>query len=171
MKKIVSLVFVLFSLIALLVPASMMPRAAAQSSAGAATAAQPLSERALYTVGTVGSTQLYYTYLVLGLLGDSYAKGVYDKATTLSLVDEIKGLTGAAQQALSKLRGQGDITAEDDKLLADMYDALDALGNQTEGLRSYVEAKDDGTSFQNYRLVAWKKISAILGIEGVDAAK
>ncbi len=169
MKKTIGLIFAVVLAGGFLAP-SLHAQAAGSSSAGDSSQ-QPLSERALYAVGTIGSTQLYYTYLVLGLLGDSYAKGVYDKSTALSLVDEIKNLTAASKEALTRLNGSGEITQQDSALLAEMSDALDALSTQADGLSAYVNEKDNGASFQSSRQVAWKKISAILGIEGVDASK
>lgn len=167
MKRVLGLIVA-----AVLAGGIVVPLAHAQAAASSSDSSQePLSERALYAVGTIGSTQLYYTYLVLGLLGDSYAKGIYDKSTALSLVGEIKNLTAASKAALASLHGSGEITEQDSALLAEMSDALDALSTQADGLSAYVDAKDDGASFQTSRQVAWKKISAILGIEGVDTSQ
>ncbi len=132
---------------------------------------QPAADRALYAVGNLGSTQLYYTYMLLGILGDSYAKGVYDKQTALSLLGEVTNLTKLSKDALGSLQGKGDLTKDDETLVSDMNDALDALLTQAEGLSEYVDGKDDGSRFQSSRKAAWQKISTILGLEGVKVSQ
>ncbi|WP_455382609.1 hypothetical protein [Salinispira pacifica] len=155
-----------FVLVVILFSVAFVPGVSAQSSTGTGA----LSERALSAVDTVGSTQLYFTFLSLGLLADGYAKGVYDRTTALSLIEEIKSLSASAQKALAQVNSGNDVSEEVAALLVDMGDALDALSSQADGLAAFVEQKDDGTSFQTHRQAAWQKISAILGIAGAGTS-
>jgi len=135
--------------------------------AGGAGAAS-LADNALYVVGNLGSTQLYYTYLMLGMIGDSFAKGVYDKPTAISLADEVKNLTTLSQKSLGRLNGNEGLNSDDKTLISDMSNAFDALLGQADGLNDYVNGKDDGTKFQTYRQTAWDQISKIIGIKGTN---
>ncbi|HUX51759.1 MAG TPA: hypothetical protein VMW73_13260 [Spirochaetia bacterium] len=148
------------------VTAAMAQSNSASTGAAGGAASASLADNALYVVGNLGSTQLYYTYLMLGMIGDSFAKGVYDKPTAISLAEEVKNLTTLSQKSLGRLTGDGGLNSDDKTLISDMNSAFDALLGQAAGLSDYVNGKDDGTKFQTYRQTAWDQISKIIGIKG-----
>jgi hypothetical protein len=147
--------------------AATIALAQTEGATGGESATITLAESALYTVGNMGATQLYYTYLLLGMIGDSFSKGVYDQKTALSLAEEVSNLTTLSQKSLGRLSGDAQLSSDDRELVSNMNAAFATLLGQASGLSDFVNGKDDGTKFQTYRQSAWDQISKIIGIEGV----
>ncbi len=49
-------------------------------------------QSSLYAVGSIGSSNLYFLYVALGMLGDGYAKSTYDAKTTTALLSNLSDL-------------------------------------------------------------------------------
>lgn len=126
-------------------------------------------QNALYAVGSLGSSNLYFLYVALGMLGDSYANSLYDAKTTSSLVANLADLAKLSRSALGDLLNSPVIQANDEATIQKMTDAYGLLLNQADGLQNYVDKKDDGSAYQKYRKQAWEKISDVLGLSSAGA--
>jgi hypothetical protein len=124
-------------------------------------------DEALSTVGALGAGYMYTSYLAIGAIADGHFYEVYDDATTLQLLDEIKSIADATSESLGELLESDAITIDDFNFINEMITTLGLLFNEAENYQIYVQTRDerDATVYDNYRNNAWAKIVDLLGIE------
>jgi hypothetical protein len=118
----------------------------------------------LYVIGAVEGSNLYMSYLTIGLLGDSFENGVYDAATAKEITLEVSSLTKNTRDTLNNLIESGKVTGDDRTLILEMIQAHDLLEKQAGELVKYTENKSVPNDFQFYRKQSWTMIAKILGI-------
>lgn len=118
----------------------------------------------LYTIGAVEGSNLYMSYLTIGLLGDSFENGVYDAAMAKEITLEVTSLTKNTRETLNNLIETGKVSGDDRTLILEMIQAHDLLEKQAVELVKYTENKDVPNDFQFYRKESWNRIAKILGI-------
>jgi len=122
-------------------------------------------DNSLYALGAVGASNLYFSYLVLGTVADSYASDGYTAGMARQLASEAIALNTSSRDALQKLLNEKSLSADDQQVLNAMIEAHTLLISQAQGLLKFVDDPSQTTDFQNYREQAWAKISKLLGIE------
>jgi hypothetical protein len=118
----------------------------------------------LYAIGSLGASNLYMTFLTIGLLGDSFEKNVYPAETTKDLIDAIISLTKTSQESLNALVAGGEVTGEDRATILEMMQAHGLLEKQAGELAKYVNNKATPNDFQFFRKKSWELIAKILNI-------
>lgn len=125
------------------------------------------NDLALETIGAMGGSNLYLTYLSIGTLADGYEKKVYEKNQANQMATEVIALANVGKGYLEKLISQGVLTGDDVRFGQEMiatYDLLIAEGN---ALINYIKTgnKSHVDSFHMYRKQAWDKIADLLGLK------
>ena len=118
----------------------------------------------LYTIGSLGASNLYMTFLTIGLLGDSFEKDVYTAETTKDLIVAIISLTKTSRESLNTLIEEGEVAGEDRATILEMIQAHGLLEKQAGELGKYVDNKTIPNDFQFFRKKSWELIAKILNI-------
>lgn len=118
----------------------------------------------LYAIGSLGASNLYMTFLTIGLLGDSFEKDVYTAETTKDLIGAIISLTKTSRESLNTLIEGGEVTGEDRATILEMIQAHGLLEKQAGELGKYVDNKTIPNDFQFFRKKSWELIARILNI-------
>jgi hypothetical protein len=118
----------------------------------------------LYVIGAVEGSNLYMSYLTLGLLGDAFENGVYDAETAKAITLEASSLTKNTRDTLNTLIESGKVAGDDRNLILEMARAHDLLEKQAGELVKYTDDKNVPNDFQYFRKESWTLIAKILGI-------
>jgi hypothetical protein len=140
-------------LLVLTVLAGLVPLAAADTDAY------------LETIGALDASNMYMTYLALGVTADTFEFGNYNAETTKSIAGEIKGLSQSSRDTLKKIVDKGLARGDDKALLLEMITVHELLISQSAELEKYVDDPKGANDFQSYRKKAWEKIKVILNIK------
>jgi hypothetical protein len=133
--------------------------------AGLAPLAAADADSYLETIGALDASNMYMTYLALGVTGDTFEYGNYNAETTKSIAGEIKGLSQSSRDSLKKIIDAGLARGEDKALLLEMITVHELLISQAAELEKYVDDPKGVNDFQAYRKKAWEKIKIILNIK------
>lgn len=117
----------------------------------------------LFALGSVGVSNLYFSYLVLGTVADSYASERYTAETARTLTEESIGMNAASRDALGELLAAELLAGGDRRVVEEMVRAHELLIAQGYGLIDLIDEVDSGADFQHYRGLAWEQISSLFG--------
>lgn len=127
------------------------------------------------TIGSSIASNLYLTYISLGVLGDSYTKEVYDKEQTVNLASIIVSQAKVQKEQMAKLIKSSEVQDSDKAFLQNVITCYQYLIDEgtymvefinTSGAPELKEKSD--TALKNYdsnRQKAWALISKLLGFE------
>lgn len=118
----------------------------------------------LFAVGSLGASNLYFSYVVLGTVADGYASRGYGADMARSLAEEAIALNRSSRNALQTLIDNGRIAEEDREVVSQMIEAHGLLIEQAQALLTYIDDRSQTEQFQRYREQAWELISSVLGI-------
>ena len=118
----------------------------------------------LYAIGAIEGSNLYMSFVALGILGDAFENGVYEDATAKDIALEIGGIVKNIRETLAALTEKDLAVGEDRNTILEMADAQELLEKQTAELVKYIDDPKIPNDFQYFRGQAWEKISKILGI-------
>ncbi|MCX7787413.1 MAG: hypothetical protein N2442_06935 [Spirochaetes bacterium] len=121
-------------------------------------------EEYLSAIGGLGASNLYVSFLTIGMLGDAFEYGVYQPDTVKDILGEVISLNKASRASLDTLVKEGHVTGEDRATVLEMIQAHSMLEKQAGELLKYAEDKKLPNDFQFYRKKSWELISNILGI-------
>jgi len=121
-------------------------------------------EEYLSTIGGLGASNLYMSFLTIGLLGDAFEYGVYEADTAKDILGEVISLNKASRVSLDTLVKEGKVSGEDRATVLEMIQAHSMLEKQAGELVKYAGDKKLPNDFQFYRKKSWELISNILGI-------
>lgn len=121
-------------------------------------------EEYLSTIGGLGASNLYMSFLTIGILGDSFEYGVYEADTAKDILGEVISLNKASRVNLDTLVKEGHVAGEDRATVLEMIQAHSMLEKQAGELIKYVDDKKLPNDFQFYRKKSWELISRIMGI-------
>lgn len=153
---------VLACLFAFAVPAT----AFAQTDESAAEATD--FDSALMAVGTLGISNLYFTFITLGTVADGYVAGGYTPEQSYSFAEDVGSLSAAARDRLQVVLDTEDLVAEDSELIQLMIDAHEILEQQARGLIAFVDDPENREDFSESRQIAWRLISGLMGLGSAD---
>lgn len=119
----------------------------------------------LETIGASGGSNLYLTYLSIGVIADAHTKEVYDKSQTITFVNSITGYAKIQYDYMGKLIKSKDISQAEAELLKKMMDCYSLLMEEGKFLVDYVNTGKDAslTAYDSKRQQAWALISELLG--------
>lgn len=123
------------------------------------------SDLQLETIGASGGSNLYLTYLSIGVIADAHTKEVYDKEQTISFVNSITAQAKVQKDYLEKLAKSKEVTPSDAVFLKKMIDCYVLLMDEGKFLVEYVNTGNEAslTAYDAKRVKAWALISDLLG--------
>ena len=123
-------------------------------------------EETLSSVGALGASNVYVTYLAIGAIADEHANEVYDDETTIELMQVLANLLNSSSESLQELLNSGILDPDDFSYVTEMINILNLLVNEAQGYLKYIETGDvsHANLYNNYRNNAWAKIEVLLGI-------
>ncbi len=121
----------------------------------------------LETIGAMGASNIYLTYLSIGVLADGYENKVYDKQQAQQMVKELLSLAGVTKGYLDKLIQERVLTGDDIRFAKEMIHTYNLLIEEGDAFIRYISTNNrkDAEAFQSYRKQAWDKISSLLGLQ------
>ena len=121
----------------------------------------------LTTIGALGASTMYATYMAVGSISDGHAHDVYDDATTASLLQSLAGMAQSSKESLENLKAAGRLSDEDVEFVSEMINTFDLLSGQAQSYVQYVEtgSKSKAEEYNQYRTQAWSKIVVLLDIK------
>ncbi|MCL2154417.1 MAG: hypothetical protein FWH53_01995 [Leptospirales bacterium] len=120
----------------------------------------------LETIGAMGGSNIYLTYMSIGVIADSYTKEIYDKEQTVSLITVIERQARVQKDYFEKMMKSNDIPSEEKVFIKKMIECYTFLIDESKYLVEYVNTGKESSAknFQAKREQAWKIISEILGL-------
>ncbi len=125
------------------------------------------SDLQLETIGAAGGSNLYLTYMSIGVIADSHTKGVYNKEQTVSFVNAVIGQAKVQKDYLDKLIKSKEVSDADAAFLKRMIDCYTLLTDEGKFLIEYVNTGKESalTAYDSKREKAWTLISELLGLK------
>ena len=125
------------------------------------------SDIQLETIGALGGSNLYLTYLSIGVIADAHTKEVYDKEQTVSFVNSIIAQAKVQKDYMDKLIKSKEISETDAVFLKKMMDCYTLLMDEGKFLVEYVNTGKEAslTAYDAKREKAWALISELLGFD------
>jgi hypothetical protein len=120
----------------------------------------------LEAIGAMGGSNIYLTYISIGVIADCYANGVYEKEQTVNLISSIESQAKVQKDYFDKLSKAGDISADDKAFIKKMIACYNLLIDEAKYLNEFANTGKDSAvkNFDSKRMQAWKSISEILGL-------
>jgi len=120
---------------------------------------------ALYAIGAIGASNLYFSYVVLGTVADGYVSQGYSPELVRALAEETIALNQTSIEALAPVTGDQGISTADRQVVQRIIEAHSTLILQAESLLDYLDDEVSATEYQRHRRTAWEQISSILALE------
>lgn len=124
------------------------------------------SELQLEIVGAATASNLYLSYLAIGIIADSQTKKVYDGEKTITFINSITAQLNVQREYLQKFLASGEVPETDIAIVKKMSECFDLLIDEGDYLVDYVKTgnKNSLSSYDGKRKQAWALLSDILGI-------
>jgi hypothetical protein len=124
------------------------------------------SEPVLTLVGGLTSAHLYQSYLNVGLLADSVAKGVYKPEEGKELLDTVGKVIDTVERQLALLP-EDELQPEEKKRLDKVRSVLSLLRSEMKELKSYWDTGEEEyvTKFQKIHKSVWTELEKMLNAE------
>ncbi len=124
------------------------------------------SDLKLEIIGSVSASNLYLSYLTIGVIADSYTKKVYDNQRTVSFVKAAVVQAGLQKKTLEKLIQANEVSGSDLEAVKKMVDCYSLLADEGNYFIDYIntKSKDSLRNYDGKRKEAWALISQIMGI-------
>jgi hypothetical protein len=121
----------------------------------------------LTTIGALGATTMYTTYMAIGSISDGHANDVYDDETTSGLLQSLAQMAQSSKESLENLKAAGRLGKEDVEFVSEMINTFDLLSAQARSYMQYVKTGNKGNAreYDDNRKQAWSKIVVLLGIK------
>lgn len=121
----------------------------------------------LETIGSSIASNLYLTYISLGVLGDSYTKSVYDKDQTINLVGIIVAQSKVQKEQMSKLLSSGEVPESDRVFMQNVITCYQYLIDEGTYMIEFINTNSQPSlkKYDSNRQNAWAMISKLLGFE------
>jgi hypothetical protein len=131
-----------------------------------APAENPTVSQLLETVGTLAGTNLYQSYLNIGLLADGRAEGLYSEDDAKQLLTSVLKPLDATDKQLEKVAKL--VSTKEDKEAVEKFRKLNGLlRQQGEHLQAFWASgkEEDSKKYEAARKDAWDGISSLLGLD------
>ena len=123
---------------------------------------------ALSSVGALGASNLYMSYMAIGAVTDAHAHGAYEDGTAMELVRSFARFIVGSRESLSLLRETEELGEMDDAFVLQMIEILDLLLSESEAYVRYLETREEdwAEKFEESRAAAWEKILHMTEVSG-----
>ena len=124
-------------------------------------------DKMLRTIGALGASNLYMTYVSIGTVADGHVKKSYDDNAAENLLSSISQFALGVNKSLQELLDSEQLTEADTVFVVEMQDTLSILVNQSDDFQKYIDTGDEehARSYKSNRKEAWSRIEALLGGE------
>lgn len=118
-------------------------------------------------VGAATASNLYLSYLSIGVIADSQTKGVYDGEKTVTFINSITSQMNVQRDYLQKFLESKEVPEADLAIVKKMSECFSLLIEEGNYLADYVKTgnKNSLSSYDGKRKQAWALISDILGLD------
>jgi hypothetical protein len=125
------------------------------------------SELKLEIIGASTASNLYLSYLSIGIIADSQTKGVYDVQKTETFINSITAQMKVQKEYLEKFLAAGEVPEADISIVKKMIECFGLLIDEGNYLADYVKTGNNNSlsSYDGKRKQAWALLSDILGID------
>ena len=125
------------------------------------------SELKLEIIGASTASNLYLSYLSIGIIADSQTKGVYDAEKTETFLTSITAQMKVQKEYLEKILAAGEVPEADISIVKKMIECFGLLIDEGNYLADYVKTGNNNSlsSYDGKRKQAWALLSDILGID------
>jgi len=125
------------------------------------------SDLQLQAIGASTASNLYLSYLSIGVIADSFTKGVYPKEQTISFVSSVVAQGGVQREYLQKMIDAGDIPEGEMEFVRKLMTCFQLIMDEGNNLMDYVKTGNNAslTKYDTKRKEAWALISEIMGFE------
>jgi len=125
------------------------------------------SDLQLQAIGASTASNLYLSYLSIGVIADSFTKGVYSKDQTVSFVSSVVAQSGVQREYLQKMIDAGEIPEGEMEFVRKLMKCFQLIMEEGNNLMDYVKTGNNAslTKYDNKRKEAWALISEIMGFE------
>jgi len=123
------------------------------------------SDMQLQAIGASTASNLYLSYLSIGVIADSYTKKVYEKDQTVIFVSSVVAQAGVQKDYLRKMMNSGDIPDNEHYFVEKLIKCYELLMDEGNNLVDYVKTGNNASliKYDNKRKEAWSLISEIMG--------
>jgi len=124
------------------------------------------SELKLEIIGAATASNLYLSFLSIGIIADSQTKGVYDAEKSVTFINSIISQMKVQKEYLEKFLASGEVPEPDIPVVKKMTECFALLIDEGNYLADYVKTGDKNSlsSYDGKRKQAWALLSDILGI-------
>ncbi len=121
----------------------------------------------LETIGATGGSNLFLTYMAIGVTADAYQNKTYDTDKAAGYVKSMVAQARVVKKYLERLIDEGELSSNDSTFVKKMVETYDLLIAEGEAFIKYAKSGDQShaDTFHKNRKDAWKNISDLLGIE------
>jgi hypothetical protein len=119
------------------------------------------------TIGSSIASNLYLTYISLGVLGDSFTKEVYDKEQTINLASIIVSQAKVQKAQMARLIKSPEVHESDKEFIKSVITCWQYLIDEGLFMIDFINTKNE-ESLKKYdanRQKAWALISRLIGFE------
>ncbi len=119
------------------------------------------------TIGSSIASNLYLTYISLGVLGDSYTKEVYDKEQTVNLASIIVSQSKVQKEQMGKLLKSPEVQDSDKAFLQNVITCYQYLIDEGTFMIEFINTNSQESlkKYDTNRQNAWALISKLLGFD------
>lgn len=120
----------------------------------------------LETIGASVGSNIYLTYLSIGVTADAYENKTYKKESATTYVKSVVGQAKLIKGYLQKLIDSGEVEGEDVNFIKEMISVYDLLIGEGNAFVDFVNTgeKQHLSNFHENRKAAWAKIEVLLGL-------
>jgi hypothetical protein len=121
----------------------------------------------LQTIGAMGASALYLSYLSIGTVADGYSSKTYDEKRAADIVSEVLSIIKVNSNYLEKLISERELTGGDVQFARKMISTFKLLTSEGESFIRYTKSQSDEDirQFHGYRKRAWALISELLNLK------
>lgn len=121
----------------------------------------------LYAIGGLSAADLWTTYVLIGAMGDSFAKKSHTAEQVQKLMAPRSNFNQKAAESLGNIMEQPELPLSEKAHLAAVNEAYAALTTYANSLVAFTKepSKENVNAFQKNRKAAWAKIAVVLGID------
>ena len=105
---------------------------------------------ALYAIGAIGASNLYFSYVVLGTVADGFVSQGYSPELVQALAEETIALNQTSIEALAPVSGDRGISAADRQVVQQIIEAHSTLILQAESLLDYINDDASAAEYQRH---------------------
>jgi hypothetical protein len=123
---------------------------------------------ALSSVGALGASNLYMSYMAIGAVTDAHAYGAYEDAAAVELVKSFARFVLGSRESLNVLQASSELSEADENFVIEMIEILDLLLKESEAYLRYMDTGERSWAdkFDESRAAAWEKIITLTGVSG-----